>query len=843
MAGIRAKQFEVFKIGTDMLKMNDWDLTLSKDKAMSLNLLVSLFDSQMFDLINQILTERGIRPPKKDYTRYVMSVVNDGKKRCKRDFKRALQGFKVNGVEFKRFVGTTGGLKANSVIFVNANIIDELNRRCECGRNKDLPVVPAKYEAYKALTCSASQKICEPNGILVVSDVVTHYATEVIDIDEDDKSGEPIVAYKKIEAENDASDGYNLCTYDYMKRISESLGIDYVTTGVCLRNAYCKGMLYAFPIVEFCEKYLGSYIVKDIWGHEVDIRTVDMILTESSLKFWNSYNSSEDYINQYRSHGYNFRITKIIGHELEDIRELNYQYLQSYDFTDEDIKELCQPTVDYLTGSLCGDYEQTLKFLGIKHKDKVLMPKETWQKALLLGEDMINDPNIIYHINKLINKKIDNAKIGKLICNGNYQQVSGDPFLLMQHICGLKETGLLQAKECYSSYWINKNITELVVFRSPMIGHNNIRKMTIVDTNDTRYWYQYMNNVFILNGFDNSCMALSGCDYDGDSVFSTNNQVLIRCYKELPAINCVQHKAEKKTITQQDIVQSNFNGFGNSVGSITNRATAMFSVQAQFDKHSKEYKELEYRILCTQLYQQNEIDKIKGIVAKPMAKYWYSYKDCPNEYQKSICCEKKPYFMIYRYEKEKTEYRKFIKDNNAQCIADYGIDIKTLLTLPYNQLTEEQKNTVKWYNKFNPVDMNLCTINRICFYIESVIKEYKSTFKERKIDYTQFKVKRRCTQKHKEELKYLMGIYISHNQTYQIQDKIDTNLATKPMLNFVENYIIDRAKEMCPNDDERWNIILDMCNEVKDVEQKDYCWIILVDILTRREENSGKINI
>jgi hypothetical protein len=842
MAGIRAKQFEVFKIGTDMLKMNDWDLTLSKDKAMSLNLLVSLFDSQMFDLINQILTERGIRPPKKDYTRYVMSVVNDGKKRCKRDFKRALQGFKVNGVEFKRFVGTTGGLKANSVIFVNANIIDELNRRCECGRNKDLPVVPAKYEAYKALTCSASQKICEPNGILVVSDVVTHYATEVIDIDEDDKSGEPIVAYKKIEAENDASDGYNLCTYDYMKRISESLGIDYVTTGVCLRNAYCKGMLYAFPIVEFCEKYLGSYIVKDIWGHEVDIRTVDMILTESSLKFWNSYNSSEDYINQYRSHGYNFRVTKIIGHELEDIRELNYQYLQSYDFTDEDIKELCQPTVDYLTGSLCGDYEQTLKFLGLKHKDKVLMPKETWQKALLLGEDMINDPNIIYHINKLINKKIDNAKIGKLICNGNYQQLSGDPFLLMQHICGLKETGLLQAKECYSSYWINKT-NELVVFRSPMIGHNNIRKMTVINNDEAQYWYQYMGNVFITNGFDSACMALSGADMDGDSVFSTNNNVLIRCYKELPAINCVQHKAEKKTITQQDIVQSNFNGFGNSVGSITNRATAMFSVQAQFEKHSKEYKELEYRILCTQLYQQNEIDKIKGIVAKPMAKYWYSYKDCPNEYQKSICCEKKPYFMIYRYEKEKTEYRKFIKDNNSQCIADYGIDIKTLLTLPYNQLTEEQKNTVKWYNKFNPVDMNLCTINRICFYIESVIKEYKSTFKERKIDYTQFKVKRRCTQKHKEELKYLMGIYISHNQTYQIQDKIDTNLATKPMLNFVENYIIDRAKEMCPNDDERWNIILDMCNEVKDIEQKDYCWIILVDILTRREENSGKIDI
>lgn len=514
MAGIKANQFEIFKIGTDMLKMNDWDLKLSKDKAMSLNLLVSLFDSQMFDLIRQILEERGINPPKKDYTRYVMSVVNDGKKRCRKDFKRALQGFKVNDVEFKRFVGTTGGLKNNSVIFVNSSIIDELNRRCECGRNVDLPVVPAKYEAYKALTCSASQKICEPNGILVVSDNIIPITTDVIDIDEGEH-GEPIVAYKNIGVNNNASDGFNLCTYDYMKRVSESLGIDYVTSGVCLRNAYCKGMLYAFPIVEFCEKYLGGYIVKDIWGNNVDIRTIDMILTESSLKFWSSYTSSENYIEQYRSHGYGFRVTKIIGHELEDTRELNYQYLQSYKFTDDDIKELCQPTVDYLTGSLCGDYDQTLRFLGIKDEnDNNLMPKETWQKALLLGEQMINEPNIIYHINKLINKKIDNAKIGKLICNGNYQQLSGDPFALMQHICGLEVTGLLKAHECYSSYWSEKDINELVVFRSPMIGHNNIRKMQINNEHDTRWWYQYMNNVFIVNGFDSTCMALSGADMD-----------------------------------------------------------------------------------------------------------------------------------------------------------------------------------------------------------------------------------------------------------------------------------------------------------------------------------------
>lgn len=198
--------------------------------------------------------------------------------------------------------------------------------------------------------------------------------------------------------------------------------------------------------------------------------------------------------------------------------------------------------------------------------------------------------------------------------------------------------------------------------------------------------------------------------------------------------------------------------------------------------------------------------------------------------------------MIYRYDKEKTAYRKFIKDNNIQCLSDYGIDIKTLLITPHDKLTKEQQNTVKWYNKFNPVDMNLCTINRICFYIESVIKEYKSTFKERRIDYTQFKVKRRCTQKHKEELKYLMGIYISHNQSYLQQYCKSPSTTPSPLIDFVENYMIDRAKEICPNDDERWNIVLDMCNEVKDVEQKDFCWILLVDILQRREL-SGKTDI
>lgn len=317
----------------------------------------------------------------------------------------------------------------------------------------------------------------------------------------------------------------------------------------------------------------------------------------------------------------------------------------------------------------------------------------------------------------------------------------------------------------------------------------------------------------------------------GDSVFSTNNDVLIRCYKPLPAINCVQHKAEKKIVTEENIIQSNFNGFGNSVGSITNRATAMFSVQAGYSRDSKEYKELEYRIICTQKYQQDELDKLKGIVATPMPKYWYDFRACKgNDYQKSICCEKKPYFMIYRYDEEHKNYKAFIKEHNTQCMRDFGIDIETLLKMPQEQLTEEQETMIHWYNVFNPVDMGKCTINRICFYIEDKIGEYKSQLKEREINWQQFKVKRRCTQEHKEQLKELMKRYVG-----QIQSSVDfEDWSLHPTKESVDDYYLMTAKTICPNDDERRNIILDLCyGERNNKSNKEFCWLLISDIILK----------
>lgn len=828
MAGISVPQYEIFKIGTNKLKYSNWNLTITKKEAFKYQELISLFEAQEFRIMANKILNKNIREI--DFSKIFMQVVIDKKS----DFGRATckKGVTVNGINFRRFVGTTGGLKNNTLLFCNSQYVDKLNELCECKRNKNVPLVPAKYEAYKALTCSASQPICNPSGILVVRDCITKYFADVISLDDGIESDEPLrTIIKDKELENNISDGFNLCTIEYMQRVGESLGIDYTPSGVCLRNAWLKGMLYPFPIIEFIEKYNNSnYLIEDIWGNIQDIRNCEMIVTESSLKLWSAYSSIDEYVNACKECGYGFSVTKISPHILEERRELNYQYLQSYDFTDEDIGELCAPTIQYLKDAMCGDYSSTIKFLGITDNADI----NSWQRALFTSEYMMGDPYVIDSVHRFIKKKMNDAKIGKLFVDGNYQIASGDPFALMQSICGLEVTGLLKAGECYSKFWIDKNEDEIVLFRSPMTSHNNIRMCQVNNSEECQYWYQYMDTIMIINGWDSFCMAENGEDWDSDLNFSTNNSVLKRRYKFLPAIECVQRNTSKIVVTEKEILKTNKNGMGNQVGTITNYVTSMMEVQSHFEKGSKEYKELEYRIECGQLYQQNELDKIKGIVAKPMPSNWYNMGACADDrYKQSICAYRKPYFMIYIYDETKRDYKKYIKESNDKCKLIYNCSIQDLYDNKDN-LSDEQKEFLFWYEFKMPVGTGACSMNKICKYVESQLDGYKSQLhRNSTFDYNELKVKRRCTEEHRQALRELEQEYKECVREYKAQKHFDKGESNKNR-KFLYKKFHEEAIEICPNDDERLNIILDITYGYNG--NKQFCWDTIGDLICKRLE-------
>ena len=88
------------------------------------------------------------------------------------DWNRANNGEPVvfNGKEYVRLIGTNNGIKANTVVFVNKEIYENLETRLNNGRDKKVKYVPAKFEAYKALACSCSTPVTQPNKILVIQD-------------------------------------------------------------------------------------------------------------------------------------------------------------------------------------------------------------------------------------------------------------------------------------------------------------------------------------------------------------------------------------------------------------------------------------------------------------------------------------------------------------------------------------------------------------------------------------------------------------------------------------------------------------------------------------------------
>lgn len=824
-------RYEVFKIGTDKLKYHDWNLTVSKKEAFLLGELIPLFEGQEFRLIADIL-QRDIS--KIDFSSYLLSVVLDSKK----DFARMVSpaGITVNGICFRRFVGTTGGLKNNTFLFANSEIIDDLNRRCECGRDPGVPLVPAKYEAYKALTCSASRPIPNPGRILVVRDCLTHFTDTVISLDDRDEARrEPAMSLiREKELTNNVSDGFGLCTVQYMENTAKALGLDYVPGGICLRNAWFKGMLYPFPIMEFMEKYgPPDYLIRDIWGNLQDVRQCGMIVTESSFKLWSSYQSIDDYMEKCRENGYTFAVTKIAPQKLEDVREINYQYLQSYDFTDEDIEELCSPTVRFLKDALCTDYESTVRFLGLTGDVRDM----GWQQALCASPYMMKDPYVIDAVHRMIRRKIDEAKIGKLRIHGNYQLASGDPFALMQHVCGLPVTGLLGAGECYSSYWNREGVGRLTIFRSPMTSHHNIRSCVCRSGQDTEFWYRYMDTILIVNSWDTFCMAENGCDYDSDILFSTGHPVLQKRHRELPAIECVQRTARKTVITEKEILKTNRDGMGNDVGSITNHITAMMEVRSHFPRESREYKELDYRIMCGQLYQQNTLDKLKGILSKTMPSSWYKLGACEgNPYLQSICAHKKPYFMIYIYSETRKAYRDYMDRCNKKCRALFGCTVAQLQAgKTKERLSEEEKNFLHWYELKMPVGTGPCAMNRICAYVERQFDGYTGQLKaDGGFDYTRLKVRRRCSQLHRGQLRELAREYGGLVSDYKKSQTRMTRDEKFEKRQYIKQSFRQLARKLCPDDRERFNIMLDLC--YGEGQNRQFFWDCAGDLMIKRLE-------
>lgn len=777
--------------------------------------------------IRQLYAELDDIQFKPDY----MSLIIDKEK----DYHRACRGFSINGVEYERLLGTNGGIKNETIVFVSKRLAGELRRRIDNGRDLTKELVPAKLEAYKALTCSASTPVSMPNGILVVPDCETKFLDDVIYLD-DERDGEPVIEYRpNTEICLNASDGCGMILPSLAQRWSQELGLDYTISGANTRFSYEKGMVFTFDFIDFAEKVAGRYIVKDAWGTERDIRGIEIVLTTSMVKLWDSYASLEDYVANSEKNGYTFCITKTCPKELESDRTLNYQFIQGYHLTDEDIDELIKPTLDEIRDILDGDPIKAvlyLKGMGLNEKNIASMTDD-WTKAFLIEpSSLIKDRYVRSKIFYLVRGRIDRAKIGVLNVHGNYSIVSGDLYALCQSMFGLPVTGLLKAGEIYNQYWMDADTKEVVCFRAPMTCANNIRKVSICQTEAAAYWFRYIHTATILNAWDTITMALNGCDFDGDLVMLTDNHVLTSKHAALPALMCVQRKAKKKIVEDDDLIASNIASFGDDIGRTTNWATSMYEVRSRYGKDSDEYRTLTYRIQCAQLYQQNCIDKAKGIVCKPMPQSWHDHHAINRDVEESrqdfcheIVADRKPYFMRYIYPALMRQYNTFVKNSNKNAIREFGLPVDRMASIPYEERTERMNEFLAFYYKSLPVGIGDCVMNRICRRLEEEFDGYLRKNKpEEKFDYTIMKSGMSYTSGQMTRLREIYRAYnhrIQDYKTYAKYERVEEDDIIRRHTELREEFVY-QCSLICPDRFTLCDMLLDLCYSKSNT--KGFAW-------------------
>ena len=898
MAKSQKNQIFVLKINTGYLSRHNWDLTLKLNEIRKQSqLVVSLGSSQVLRWLPELTGQtdsdveasrikQAIKALKKhgnskenkaliskkydelykvqfqpNYMMLVMDSPRDYRYACAKGFNITIDygDGDIKKVTYKRFLGTAGSIKKSTIMFVNKDIYEPLMERINNGRymgpktdDNGVPLepvktyngkelnykfIPAKINAYFALQCSASIAVPWPK-LIVVDDAVVKFNAVVKEVCD---TGGPEPEWPSVsedvikESEYNVSDGMGFITPEMSALWAQALNEgDGPLSGYNTRCAFMKGMVFTVDFKKFAEEVAGTYFIKDAWGDERDVRDADVIVTVSMLKLWNSYAGYEDYYNNCIKNGYEFCIAKSTPHELRNVHTTNYQYLQDFNFTDEQINDLIAPTVSKIKECLGLDWRKLILYMcGAGLDEKSVLRMEPMCKAIMANPVLINDPYVRSKVSRMIQKRIRTAKIGVLDIEGDYAIIGNDPYSLLQSMFGMKITGLLGAGECYHKHWIDRNVTEIIAFRAPMTSHENVCKLTVATNEEMEKWYKYIKTCCLINSWDTTAIRCNGADYDSDSFFTTNNQVLLDSFVYKTTLMCVQESTPKKVPTEYDYIRSDINGFGDSIGSVTNKATNMISLREQFDCNSEEYKRLTYRISTMMNFQQNAIDRIKGVVARPVPKEWLDARMFrPNEddselvarnkqINANIAAEIKPWFFIYRYSQLKAELDKYMKHVRSNCKIRFGKSLDDLYSSANR--TEDEDAFIYHYEKYMPVSRAPGTMNRICWRVED---EFQSmdVLPNVQFDYSILKSDAEYSVEEYEAVKRLYDEYNHGMQLFLKQrkkndmgdDEVGFDIAQ------LKDVFLDECEKICPDEEVLANIVVDLCYTSS--KNKTFAW-------------------
>ena len=777
----------------------------------------------------------------------IISLYVDSKKQYQ---KIIAHGFKVNGIEFTRLLCGAGHSRRNTVIFCAKHIEDELKTILNNGRRID-PMVLAKNNAYFALAYSGVIPVSQPY-FCVVPDCEIKRDTKVEFIED---NGE--ISERAMELPFNLFDGQGLISPQMAKKWAKDLQIDYVPGAFIIRNAFLKGLVATFDFHAYSEEVVEKHIIKDVWGNDVNIRDMDIIFTASQFKAWQSYNSLNEYQKNCEKNEFHFGVVRVAPEQDKTVTTTNYQFLQAFDLDDAQIESLCSKTVKFFDKTINSDWVYSVIYLmgtlaDVEYNDTIFDSiNDIVTKALILNNDLINDPYIKNYLVKSLNKKIRESYVGSLIVDGNYSFILQDPYAFCQYIFKEPITGLLDEWQHYSGFWNKRNIFKVAAMRAPLTWRSEVNILNFVDNKKTDKWYKYLKNgciVHNIHGVD--MMMYADGDADGDLIMTTDQQENIEgTFGGLP-IAFSRKTAKREPVIEDKLWKIDLLSMDSKIGYITNCSTTLYAMQASYEADSPKYIEIEKRLKLCRQKQGDQIDSTKGIEVDPFPVHWTQYSKT-NEgmskeeieqcnFNNSIRINKRPYFFRYRYSDWNKKFKNYNNAYDNYCQYHAGKFLEDVLDNPQ---TKQERNIIKKYRKYSPLLDSNCVVNRICHHMENTVKIIKYDARENVEQSNTLLLKTSTIETDKSKLKKMRLLYKEFKVGKKDFSKIRNDRGEKSYrtLEQYNLYIRNKAMKISSNIQELANLAVDICYELHPSDSNNFVWSVfneglLLNILENKQE-------
>lgn len=341
--------------------------------------------------------------------------------------------------------------------------------------------------------------------------------------------------------------------------------------------------------------------------------------------------------------------------------------------------------------------------------------------------------------------------------------------------------------------------------------------------------------------------------FDGDINFTTNNNILINGIYDLPTIFCDGKSTSKiSNPTREHFIKAIHDGFGNKVGSVTNFGSSCYDKISLFKEESKEYKELDYRIMCIQYLQQECIDSAKnGIPPKPIPSHWNNYESVKlnvnedtgeildseeeqikKEFNQTILTEKKPYYFRYIYKDSNKKYLDYISSMEINSLRNFRKSISELKATASNR---EEEDFIRYYDKHMPLSDNPCIVNKIAHKVENV---FDGDLISGKCDNFDYSIYMNCRPSeviiNANTRKKIIDIYNSYNKINKSKNSSISDEINREESNNSKNEKYEILKQeiklLVTNELELCDILVELAYK-KNVISKSFVWSMVGDII------------